>query len=142
MNPKILKKVQPKIKAALQIIDRYTDFDIVLRFGRSEAMEKAKDGTVTTVSIGVGNALAHGKADFESKRILAAYKLSSRCGAKENGQGLSTHNQKAKRKWQSQRTSKLTRMLMLAFLQLIPLQPYQQLQARFKIKARLIFWHL
>jgi hypothetical protein len=75
MNPKILKKVQLKIKAALQIIDRYTDFDIALRFGRSEAMEKAKDGTVTTVSIGVGNALAHGKADFESKRILAAYNL-------------------------------------------------------------------
>lgn len=73
MNPKILQKLHPKLKAAIQLIDRYTDFDLCLRFGRSEAMEKAKDKSVTTVSIGVGNAMPQGKADFNSKRILAAY---------------------------------------------------------------------
>lgn len=73
MNPKILQKLNPKIKAALQYLDRYTDFDIALRFGRSEAMTKAEDKSVTTISIGVENALPHGRADFNSKRILAAW---------------------------------------------------------------------
>jgi hypothetical protein len=54
------------------LVSAISGFDIKLQSGKTEAMKKAKDGTIQAVFLGVSNALSGGRSDFNSNRVKAA----------------------------------------------------------------------